>query len=49
MGRIVLNDGLASRTIPADDLDGTIEIDLSAEPAVTVPPSVSVEQAGDDD
>lgn len=47
MGRIVLHDGLANRTIPAENLDGVIEIDLSEEPEVTVPPGVEVRKLAD--
>lgn len=42
MGRIILRDGAVKRTIPVDGIAGDIEIDLTDEPNVTVPPEVEV-------
>ena len=45
MGRIELHDGTVTRTIPTDGVDGVIEIDLTDDPTVTVPPGVEVHQS----
>ncbi|WP_255196856.1 hypothetical protein [Halorarius litoreus] len=45
MGRIRLHDGTVTRTIPADGVNGVIEIDLGDEPMVTVPPGVEVRRS----
>jgi hypothetical protein len=42
MGRIVIRDSVASRTVPAPHFDGEIEIRLCDEPTVTVPDDVTV-------
>lgn len=42
MRRIILHDGAVKRTIPVDGIARDIEIDLTGEPSVTVPPGVEV-------
>jgi hypothetical protein len=42
MGRIVIRDDVARRTVPAPQFDGEIEIELGDDAVVTVPDEVTV-------